>query len=279
MIRATTQDRPAIEAFLTKHIATSMFPLSNLRRYGMTGDHRHVVSFWVRWQDGMITDVLTMTNEGVLFPQCPTGPWGAIKAVLAGTAIMGALGDAGQVSALRHALGLCERPAMDTQEPLYRLRLAALRMPDVTGFSLRPLAQAPRDLVIGWRHAYINEVMPMPGEDAARKAADDIAVYSAADTHRVLYEEDMPVAMTGFNATVPNAVQIGGVYTPPAERSRGLARRAVAMHLSEARGKGVTDASLFAASPQACKAYEALGFARTGAFAILIFPEPQVIYG
>ncbi len=279
MIRATLADRSAIEAFLTGHIATSMFPLSNLRRYGMTGDHRHVVSFWLRWQAGRITDVLTVTNEGMLFPQCPTGPWGAVRAVLAGTAIRGALGDAGQVTALRNALGLSENAALDTVEPLYRLHLPELRLPDTTGFSLRPLSDAPRDLVIGWRHAYISEVMPMPAEDVASKAADDIAAYVAADTHRVLYEGNTPVAMTGFNATLPLAVQVGAVYTPPAQRSRGCARRAVALHLVEARRNGVTDASLFAASAQASKAYEAIGFARAGDFAILVYPEPQVIYG
>jgi predicted GNAT family acetyltransferase len=119
----------------------------------------------------------------------------------------------------------------------------------------------------------------MPGEDFDQKAASDIDSYIATDTHRVLYEGDRPVAMTGFNATLPEAVQIGAVYTPPADRSRGLARRAVAMHLQEALAGGVTDAILFAASPQACKAYEAVGFARKGDYAILVYEEPQVIYG
>ena len=119
----------------------------------------------------------------------------------------------------------------------------------------------------------------MPGEDSEQKAKDDIESYIAANSHRVLYRGDTPVAMTGFNAVLPEAVQIGGVYTPPAARSRGLARTAVAMHLQEARSRGVAHAILFAASPQACKAYEAIGFARTGDFTILFYEEPQVIYG
>jgi len=39
MIRATETDRPAIEAFLNAHAATSMFPLSNLANHGMNGGH------------------------------------------------------------------------------------------------------------------------------------------------------------------------------------------------------------------------------------------------
>ena len=110
-------------------------------------------------------------------------------------------------------------------------------------------------------------------------AVKDTVRYNEADSHRVLYDGDAPVAMTGFNATLPEAVQIGGVYTPPELRARGLARRAVAMHLDQARSAGVDHAILFAASAQACRAYEAIGFKRTGTFTILVFEEPQVIHG
>lgn len=279
MILATLEDRPAIEAFLTKHIATSMFPLSNLRLHGMAGGHPRAMRFWVRWDAGEIADLMPVSEEGYLFPQCPTAPWGQVKAVLAGASVKGMLGDARQIATLRTVLGVPEQGGLDDEEPLYKLALRDLIVPDCAGFTLRPLADAHRDLVIGWRHAYLKEVLPMPGEDQARKAVDDIESYIAADTHRALYEGNTPVAMTGFNAVLPEAVQVGAVYTPPADRSRGLARRAVAMHLQEVAQNGVTNAILFAASPQACKAYEAIGFARIGDYTILVYETPQVIYG
>lgn len=279
LIRATPEDRPAIEAFLRQQIATSMFPLSNLRRHGMQGGHPRATHFYLRWQAGQITDALPITEEGMVFPQCPTAPWGDVKAVLAGYKVKGLLGDGTQVAALRGALGLTAAGGIDEVEPLYALRLADLRMPDCTGFSLHPLAEAPRALINGWRAAYLQEVLPMPGEDPLRQAAYDVDGYLEADSHRVLYEGDRPVAMTGFNATLPEAVQIGGVYTPPEQRSRGLARRAVALHLAEARDSGAKDAILFASSPQACKAYEAIGFQRSGTFTILVWEHPHVVYG
>lgn len=279
MIRAMTDDRPAIEAFLKRHIATSMFPLSNLRRYGMSGGHPRAMKFWARWEAGAITDLLPVSEEGMVFPQCPNGPWGDVKAALAGATVKGMLGHARQVAELRVALALPESDALDTEEPLYELALTDMRLPDCWGFALRPLADAPRDLIIDWRYAYLKEVLPMPGEDTDQKARDDVESYLAADTHRVLYEGDVPVGMTGFNAVLPEAVQIGAVYTPPQGRSKGLARRAVAMHLQEAQAAGVKNAILFAASPQACKAYEAIGFTRTGRYTILVYEEPQVIYG
>ena len=117
----------------------------------------------------------------------------------------------------------------------------------------------------------------MPGEDFQMRAEEDIKGYAALDSHRVLYQDGVPVAMTGFNAVLSEAVQIGGVYTPPALRNRGLARRAVAMHLAEARENGVRKAILFAASTQAARAYEAVGFIRVGDFSVVLFEKPQVV--
>ena len=279
MILATEADRPAIEAFLTSHIATSMFALSNLHRYGMVGGHPRAVKFWCRWDGGALTEVLTVTEEGGGFPQCPTGPWGDARVVLAGSHVLGILGDGAQVIALQSALGLPPDAPMHDIEPLYEMPLAELQIPDVDGLSLVPLADGPRDLIIAWRAAYREETLPMPGEDFHARAVEDIDAFIEADTHKLLYRAGEPVAMTGFNATLPEVVQIGGVYTPPALRSHGLARSAVALHLAEARAKGVRHAILFAASPQACKAYEAIGFRRTGTYTIIFYEEPQVIHG
>ena len=69
MIRATPEDRPAIEAFLKKHIATSMFPLSNLRQHGMSGGHPRAMQFWVRWEAGEIADLLPVSAQGGVFPR------------------------------------------------------------------------------------------------------------------------------------------------------------------------------------------------------------------
>jgi predicted GNAT family acetyltransferase len=66
--------------------------------------------------------------------------------------------------------------------------------------------------------------------------------------------------MTGFNAQTADIVQIGGVYTPPPLRSRGHARRAVALHLAEARDRGVRAPRSLRSGAAAARAYEAIGF-------------------
>ena len=84
-----------------------------------------------------------------------------------------------------------------------------------------------------------------------------------------------PVAMTGFNARLPEVVQIGGVYTPPELRGNGYAKLAVALHLIEARTAGATRAVLFAASESAARAYIAIGFQPAGQFSLLLFTNPK----
>ena len=279
MIRATAADLPEIEAFLRNHIATSMFPLTSLRHHGMENHHPRGQRFWLRWQAARITDVLAISNAGYVIPQCPTGPWGDVTTILAGQKITGIIGEAGQVAALRAVLRFNAAAEMDTVQPLFQLLLDAIFMPNVTGFDLISLQDAPLDLIQGWRAAYCEETMALSSEEAVKQAAQDINAYMKEDNHRVLLHDGKPVATTGFNASLPQIVQIGGVYTPPDLRGRGYGRRAVAMHISQVKKQGVSQAVLFAASAAAAKAYEAIGFRHTGAYSMVRYNTPQVIYG
>ena len=279
MIRATQADRAEVVAFLRRHLPIAMFPLANLHRHGMAGGHPRAMAFWLRKDRGAITDAAAISDGGFLFPVCPTQPWADLRAAMQGSRVAAILGEAGQVTGLRAALGLEQAAGHATTEPHYDLPLADLVMPEVAGLTLRPLADAPRDLVIRWRRAYLLETMFGQEANVDATAIKDIDSYLAADSHRVLFDGDTPVAMTGFNAVLPDAVQIGGVYTPPQLRARGLARRAVALHLAQARAAGVTRAILFAASAAASTAYQAIGFRRIGEFAIVLHAEPQVVHG
>ena len=129
--------------------------------------------------------------------------------------------------------------------------------------------------MLGWRQAYLMEIMGEDKAEAARKAARDIDDYLARGSHRVLLRDGIPVAMTGFNAVLPEIVQIGGVYTPPDLRGHGHARLAVALHLAQARAAGVGRAVLFAASDAAARAYAAIGFRASGPVTLVLFDGMQ----
>ena len=87
------------------------------------------------------------------------------------------------------------------------------------------------------------------------------------------------MAVSGFNSQLPETVMIGGVYTPKPLRGRGYAGKVLALHLRQARAKGVKRAVLSAANEAAAKAYERIGFRQMGTFNITILDNPVTIRG
>ena len=91
---------------------------------------------------------------------------------------------------------------------------------------------------------------------------------------RVLLIDGEPVSLSGFNARLPDIVQIGPVWTPTEYRSRGYARTLVALTLQKERKQGVQKAILSTGNPVAAKAYEAIGFEKIGSYCLALLKEP-----
>ena len=120
------------------------------------------------------------------------------------------------------------------------------------------------------------ETVQFSPEEAREHAADDVEEMIARGWLMLLQKPTgEPLAMTSFNAILPDMVQIGNVYAPPELRRRGHARDAVAQHLARARVAGVKRAILFASGPAASRAYEAIGFRQVGHFTLLLFAAPN----
>lgn len=267
MIPLDASHVPAIEALLAPHRANAMFILSNLRAQGFGGTHPYGMTVWADAPEP--SALLGLSNNGTVLPFLPAPTSVALAAnVLSGRSLTGFAGPTSMVRSLRDALDIGSPPlSLDADEPQFLLDLAALHVPDGTG-TLAPLT-ADLETALRWRRAYNAELHV--GDPSAAATRADIDRYIAADSHRFLMIDGAPVAMTGFNATLPEIVQVGGVYTPPDARGRGLARRAVALHLAEARDHGVTQATLFAASNAAVACYRPLGFERVGDFTLVFF--------
>jgi RimJ/RimL family protein N-acetyltransferase len=281
MIReAGPEDRAALEALLLRRIEGAMFPLSNLRAHGLgrgdfaTADFR-ASRFWL--VDGQ--GVVGVNRRGMLMALLEDdADLSGLRAALAGCLVTGAVGPVASVRQVLVALGLEAVPKrLDRDEPGFSLELTKLRVPDRTGARLVPASDALRDVLIAWRAEYQSEVLGTVGAEAEERAAEDIAGFNAEGSHRVLLVEAEPVAMTGFNARLPEIVQVGGVYTPTALRGRGYARLAVALHLAEARDAGVGRAVLFAASDAAARAYLGIGFRPSLEFALVLLTDPATV--
>lgn len=270
---ARQEDLGKIESFLYRHVQSSMFPLANLRNFGLNGSDPRAVRMWVIGDDPRA--VFTITNEGMILPQCPDCTDHELLSALAligDGPFTGVIGEAAQARRIIRLAGWQDKAAvMDEDEPSFSLNLEALILPEMSRSRLVPLADIDRAKAIAWRRAYLIETPGFLAKEATHQATCDVESYLVRDSHRALLIDGQPVAMTGFNAALPDVVQIGGVYTPPNLRCRGYARTAVALHLNEARESGVTRAILFAASESAARAYMAIGFAPVGKFALILF--------
>ena len=276
MREATPDDLSWIEALCVANIQTSMFLLQNLRDHGLGGTSEYAMRVWVRPDK---TGVFAVTNGGMVMLHLPFAEdkdWAFARSALTGRDLIGVLGDAPQVRQALNAMGLASAPTrVDDDDQNLTLYLSEMTVPDCAGFSIAPPSSNELELLVGWRSAYHQSTLGTPVNEARDRAAADIDRYMAADSHRVLWHHGAPVGFTGFNARQPEAVQIGGVFTPPELRGRGYARRAVALHLQEAQAQGVQAAVLFAANDAATRAYRALGFQTVGRFALVIFDGMQ----
>lgn len=279
---AKAGDEAAIDAFLARHAETSMFLRSNLAKHGLFDrESPRGTEYWLAGESE-ITAVFGFSNAGFAMSQAPDAGadlWTAFASALRGRRLSGITGETTQVAKAKAALGVAGAAfTLDGPEPLFRLDLAKLVVPELPG-RLRQPVEADRTLFEDWHRGYVTELRMTSPERVDAEARDRAEQAIGGDATRLLVVDGTPVARTAINARLPDMVQIGGVYTPPEIRGRGHARRAVALHLEDLRAAGVTTAILFASGPAACRAYEAIGFRRIGTYSLAILKDPVVIGG
>ncbi len=271
---AEQQDLDWIHRFLMQHVQSSMFLLSNLEQFGLGNDAPRALNLWVL-EDSLHPGLIGITNEGIVMPQAPNAnecEWRAAAALWSAWNVTGVLGDTAQARQFIKFACLNLRPTeVDRDEPSFALRLENLRLPELVDTTLHPLTAVSQDVLVAWRAAYHVETLGADPEVAQGRAVRDINRYLRSGTHWVLMLGDQPLSTCGVNAQAPGVVQIGGVYTPPDLRGRGYARRATALMLQQAAGRGIDRAVCFAAVAAAAKAYVALGFELAGSYTLVIY--------
>ncbi len=275
MIREAVQgDEALIEAYLARHFATAMFMRGNLRDFGIGNTEApYGMRFFIHKNGG----IGGVGNGGAVMLQAE-GDLAEMVAFMRAALPEGfkptvTTGAPEMVAAIISGFDMADAPTqMNDTEPLFLLGKNDLKRQDMAGFTLRPATMSDLPLLAEWNHAYGVEVLGMG--NTAETRAETFAAAKQTIAHgrqRLLLHKDEVVAQTNFNAALPDAVQVGGVYTPPCGRGRGLARRAVAAHVGEAFAAGVENAILFSASKTASKAYRAVGFREIGAYRIVLF--------
>jgi predicted GNAT family acetyltransferase len=192
--------------------------------------------------------------------------------------VAGFFGPADQAQNVIDLLGLGNAQfAINACDAFYRLDLANLILPQNVrsdSFQMVDAERIDRNTLLRWLRAY--EIEALGGEDtpALDSRIASRLVHALNDRNMwALVVDGVPVSLSGFNAELPDMVQIGPVWTPPEQRSNGYARILVAKTLLAARARGVTRAVLSTDSPAAAKAYEAIGFEGGGAYRLAVLRQ------
>ena len=274
-------DLPVRDAFLLRHADSSLFLRSNLRTAGIVDRGEPFQATYVgAFDDGGLVGIAAHGWNGNLIVQAPAALDDLVRAATAATgrAVRGIIGPWEQLCAARRALAMEGRSArMESHDRLFALALADMVRPaalDAPGVRGRPASAADLDLVTGWRVAYCVEILGATEDDALRaESREDMRRMCDAGSSWLVAQDGVPMSFSGFNARLPDVVQIGGVFTPPSLRSRGWARAAVASQLAAVRGEGVARAILFTGgdNPAAQRTYQAIGFRAIGDYGLLLF--------
>lgn len=278
-------DEAALEAFLRPRLVSSMFLLSKMRQAGLvdTGE-RYSGTYAGAFEDGVLVGVVAHYWLGNLSPQAPgcAGMLWRAAVAASGRPVLGVVGPTDQAAAMEAEAVAAEQALerrADKVETLYTLPLERLVVPEGLRsgrVGARRAVEADLDAVAAFEVAFDVEAL---GEEAstALEAENRAAAARgiAAGTVWVAEVGGVPVAMTAFNAAIGDAVQVGGVYTPPALRGRGYARCAVAASLLAARDAGVALGVLFTGEDNvaAQRAYQALGFGPIGGWRLMLLRE------
>jgi RimJ/RimL family protein N-acetyltransferase len=280
-------DEPLLESFLLPRVESSMFLLGNSRAAGLLDDGQvYQGTYAALLEGGEIAGVVAHYWNGNLVFQASRSLNRLWQAAVQASrrSIGGLIGPQNQVAKAKSALSSRIADSaiqMDESEGLFCLGLDELIVPaDLSSGRVVGRRVEPRDLdlVTAWRVAYNVEAI-------GAQDSPELWEESRASMERslqegrtwVLEKEGKPVASTSFNTAIKEAVQVGGVWTPPELRRQGYGRCVVAASLLDARSEGVEKAILFTGEKNiaAQKAYAALGFRHIGDYRLMIF-QPSI---
>jgi predicted GNAT family acetyltransferase len=278
-----TGDEILLERFLSHHAETTMFMRYNLQAAGLNYQQEsyHGEYFGSFDNAGAINGVLAHYWNGNIMMQATDRH--LLKDLVhlwrptISRPVAGILGADDQAETVIQELNLTNAPySINRTEGLYSLDLNTLSMPPSAKRYTMVKAQAiDRAVLAQWLKAYNIEALGARDGDALEQQVNNHINKILQEARAwVLLVESQPVSLCGFNATLPDMVQVGPVWTPPDQRGQGFARALVALALRQAEQQGIKKAILFTDNPAATKAYEVIGFKKIGVYRLALLQEP-----
>jgi RimJ/RimL family protein N-acetyltransferase len=262
-----------------------MFLIGNMRASGLMGGSRPYEGVYAAaFEREQIVGVVAHYWNGNLVLQAPDHLNALCKLAIesSGRSLRGLVGPKVQVAEAVEALCVDRaRIHLDETEFLYSLALTDLVVPEglCSGWLRgRRIEPGDLDLVAAWRVDFAVEAL---GEEESPHLWERCRAAAERNLQQgrtwLLEDQGVPVSTSSFNTAIQEAVQIGGVWTPPKLRSQGYGRAVVAASLLDARAEGVATSILFTGVENiaAQRAYEALGYRRIGDYRIMLLRPPR----
>lgn len=272
----TASDQAAVEKFLARDAAATMFLRSNIAASGLVpGDQPFHGLYAGRFETDTLTDVVAhYWNQNIIM----YAPSAAVEVTAflvekSQRDVKGLLGPWGQCVAVLDRLSLRARAREPHCEDLFELQLDALNASSLSGVECRRATTADVKVLTQFRADYEVETLAAPqGPGLKAGAQENIQRLIALDHLWVATVDDEPVAMSAINARLPEMVQVGGVYTPKEFRGRGYANVVVGGSLRDCRNEGAQTAILFTEvrNTSAKRVYASLGFKRVGDYGLIL---------
>jgi ribosomal protein S18 acetylase RimI-like enzyme len=276
--QVSENDVPRVQDFLRGHFETSMFLLSNLASHGhRLVDAMNSGNFKLLCEGDRVQGVFCLTRRGNLLAECG-GRTQFAPAIVAACGdesipIRGVVGEWRLADAIWRILvdsGSIAEVVHASREPLYRLFLNGMQPPRRDA-QIRVLQANDFDAWVPLNTAYLNEEgLPIQGSMNQRRS--DFADGAMAGRWWGLWDGDELLAIGGLNAVHERVGQVGGVYTVPQARRRGLAARVMRSLIRDCiESLGLTRLILFTGEDNVAAQglYGSLGFERIGEFALL----------
>jgi predicted GNAT family acetyltransferase len=281
MIRhVTDSDLQRVRAFLESHVDTSLFLLSTLAALGpRLGHHLNSGNFRLIEEEGQIVAVCCLTRRGNLLVQAG-GRTDLAEQVFEACEtetieVRGVVGEWPMAEALWKLLRADPRfeTTHNLKDILYRLMLNRKRGTRVESANVRALDAGD---FVQWERlnsAYFAE-LSLPLQATLEQRRTDFIVRIRSGLWWGAFDDGYElVSIAALNATYGSLGQVGGVYTRPADRRKGLSRTVMQLLIADcARRLHFEKLVLFTGEDNmpARKLYESLGFEPAGAFGLLL---------
>ncbi|MCW8410138.1 N-acetyltransferase [Legionella sp. PATHC035] len=276
-----------LSSYLNHYQETTMFIRNNLYHSGIAyHDAPFHGEYYGSFENNQLNGVLAHYWNGNVMMQADN--FSALSALVdefelkRTRPIAGILGEDSQANFVIDKLNIeSSLFAINYKEKLFVLNLEQMIIPQAIhsySCTLKTVQECDMDVIKEWLIAYHIEAL---GDDAdnpklEESIIDEIQDKQLSQNRWVLFINNAPVSLCGFNANLPDIVQLGPVYTPPSLRNKGFARIAVYLSLKQAAVQHVKRAILFSNNNSAISAYQSLGFHQIGKYRLALLKQSIV---